>query len=252
MTAALGRAPGLAVVIVGDRKDSQTYVRNKVKACEECGIISTKLELKEEITQAELLENVRRLNADSTVDGVLVQLPLPSHINEATVLDEIALDKDVDGFHPSNLGLLAKRNRSPHAVPCTPAGVMEMLSRSQVTVQGANAVVIGRSDIVGVPVALLLLHANASVQILHSKTPKRELERAVGNADIVVACVGSAALVQVLVFSSYPSFPPRRHLPSRTRSVPTGGPCPDLTGNWHAYGPCGREIGSKRAPVSSM
>jgi len=148
-----GRAPGLAVVIVGERKDSQTYVRNKVKACSECGIASTKLELPESTTEAELIEQVRALNADPLIDGILVQLPLPAHITESKVLDEITLDKDVDGFHPSNLGLLAKRARKALAVPCTPLGVMEMLSRSGVTVQGANAVVIGRSDIVGIPVS---------------------------------------------------------------------------------------------------
>jgi len=191
-----GRRPGLAVVIVGNRTDSQVYVRNKVKACEECHILSSKVELPGDASQQEIIQQVRTLNADPSIHGVLVQLPLPPHVDEAAVLDEISLSKDVDGFHPVNIGLLALKGREPSATPCTPAAVMEMLRRSNVVLRGKAAVVVGRSNIVGMPVSLLLLAKDASVQIVHSQTPVDELEAAVRSADVVVACAGSPGLVK--------------------------------------------------------
>jgi len=196
LKASLGRAPGLAVVIVGERKDSQTYVRNKVKACAECGIFSLKIELPEDVTQAEVMKHVKALNLDAAIDGILVQLPLPKHLDDAAILDEISVEKDVDGFHPANIGLLAMRGREPHAKPCTPHGIIEMLRRSHVRIDGALAVVVGRSNVVGMPISLMLLQEHATVQILHTKTPPEEMQRAIASADILVACAGVPRVVK--------------------------------------------------------
>ncbi|KAG8067211.1 hypothetical protein GUJ93_ZPchr0005g15022 [Zizania palustris] len=186
--------PGLAVVIVGSRKDSQTYVQMKRKACAEVGIRSFDVDLPEDISEAALVAEVDRLNADHSVHGILVQLPLPKHINEEKILNQISIDKDVDGFHPLNIGRLAMKGRDPLFVPCTPKGCMELLSRSGVTVKGKRAVVVGRSNIVGLPVSLLLLKADATVTIVHSRTPNPE--SIVREADIVIAAAGQAMMIK--------------------------------------------------------
>ncbi|KAG2624668.1 hypothetical protein PVAP13_3KG361500 [Panicum virgatum] len=186
--------PGLAVVIVGSRKDSQTYVNMKRKACAEVGIRSVDVDLPEDISELALVAEVHRLNADPAVHGILVQLPLPKHINEEKILSEISIEKDVDGFHPLNIGKLAMKGREPLFVPCTPKGCMELLSRSGVTVKGKRAVVVGRSNIVGLPVSLLLLKADATVSIVHSRTP--DPESIVREADIVIAAAGQAMMVR--------------------------------------------------------
>ncbi|CDF35435.1 Methylenetetrahydrofolate dehydrogenase [Chondrus crispus] len=181
--------PGLAVVIVGERKDSQTYVRAKRRACEEVGISSFGFELPEETTQEALQDVVRELNARQDVHGILVQLPLPEHIDDEKVLDGIEIGKDVDGFHPLNIGRLCMSGRTPPLfVPCTPKGCVELMDRYGVDVEGKNVVVIGRSNIVGLPLAMLLLHRNATVTICHSRT--RDTSAKVKEADIVVAACG--------------------------------------------------------------
>lgn len=187
--------PGLAVVIVGDRRDSLTYVRNKKKACEEVGIRSFGYELAPDATQEKVQEVVDELNARDDVDGILVQLPLPDHIDDEGVLDRIRIEKDVDGFHPLNIGRLCMSGRTPPLfVPCTPKGCIDLLDRYGVQIEGKNAVVIGRSNIVGLPVAMLLLHRNATVTICHSKT--KDAEQKVKDADIVVAACGIPHLVK--------------------------------------------------------
>ncbi|CAM0957777.1 unnamed protein product [Alopecurus aequalis] len=186
--------PGLAVVIVGSRKDSQTYVQMKRKACAEVGICSVDVDLPEDISEAALVAEVHRLNADPAVHGILVQLPLPKNINEENILNEISIEKDVDGFHPLNIGKLAMKGRDPLFLPCTPKGCMELLSRSGVTVKGKHAVVVGRSNIVGLPVSLLLLKADATVSIVHSRTPNPEI--IVRQADIVIAAAGQAMMIK--------------------------------------------------------
>lgn len=194
LQASVGKVPGLAVVIVGTRKDSQTYVRNKHKACLEAGIHSFVTELPESVSQEELARTVRDLNARSDVHGILVQLPLPAHIDSDAVLHEIALEKDVDGFHPLNIGKLCMHGRDPPLfVPCTPRGIVELLERSGVQLRGKNAVVLGRSNIVGLPVAMLLVQRDATVTICHSKT--RDLEAKVRDADVLVAAIGRPHLV---------------------------------------------------------
>ncbi|KAF6988298.1 hypothetical protein CFC21_005860 [Triticum aestivum] len=190
----LSQVPGLAVVIVGSRKDSQTYVQMKRKACAEVGIRSFDVDLPEDISEAALVAEVHRLNADPAVHGILVQLPLPKHINEENILNQISIEKDVDGFHPLNIGKLAMKGRDPLFVPCTPKGCMELLSRSGVTVKGKHAVVVGRSNIVGLPVSLLLLKADATVSIVHSRTPNPET--IVRQADIVIAAAGQAMMIK--------------------------------------------------------
>lgn len=187
--------PGLAVVIVGQRRDSQTYVRAKQKACEEVGMRSFGCELAEDCGQGEVEEVVERLNGREDVHGILVQLPLPAHLDEERVLDRISIEKDVDGFHPLNVGRLCMSGRTPPLfVPCTPKGCVELLDRYGVEVEGKNVVVIGRSNIVGLPLAMLLLHRNATVTICHSRT--RDTEKKVADADIVVAACGIAGFVK--------------------------------------------------------
>lgn len=202
----LGVTPGLAVILVGARRDSATYVRMKKKACAEVGVTSFGFDFPAELTQEELLAKIDELNADPAVNGILVQLPLPSHINEHVVLDHIRQDKDVDGLHPLNVAQLA--NTKTHAagrgawsfdnidfhVSCTPQGCIELLDRSGVTIEGKEAVVLGRSNIVGIPVALLLMQRNATVTIAHSRT--KNLEETIRRADIVVAAVGRAEMVK--------------------------------------------------------
>lgn len=184
--------PCMAVVLVGQDPASQVYVRMKQRRCEENGFISIKHELPEETTEQELLELIHRLNSDTTVHGILVQLPLPDHINEFKVIEAVNPRKDVDCFHPYNIGRLAAGN--PVFLPCTPAGVMEILSYYNITLDGKNAVVIGRSNIVGKPLSLLLQAKNATVTMCHSKTA--DLASAIKAADIVFAAVGVPELVK--------------------------------------------------------
>ncbi len=189
-----GVAPGLAAVLVGERKDSQTYVRMKKKACAEVGIKSIGVDLPESVSQEELIARVRELNADPEVDGILVQLPLPDHINEEAVLAEIDITKDVDGFHPINIGRLSMKGRHPLFVPCTPRGVIELLDRTGIEIEGKNAVILGRSNIVGLPVSMLLLHRNATITICHSRT--KNLPEVTRRADILIAAIGRAEMVR--------------------------------------------------------
>jgi methylenetetrahydrofolate dehydrogenase (NADP+)/methenyltetrahydrofolate cyclohydrolase len=193
--AAQGRpAPGLATVLVGDNPASHTYVRSKHKACQQVGIQSFSYELPASAPQQEVEELVRTLNADPRVNGILVQLPLPSGLDEEAVLKTVSVEKDVDGFHPVNIGRLAQKGREPQFVSCTPAGCMLMIQSVQPDLTGANAVVLGRSNIVGMPTALLLVRANATVTICHSHT--RNLQEACRNADVLVAAVGRAEMVR--------------------------------------------------------
>ena len=176
-----GINPGLAVIIVGEDPASQVYVRNKERACEECGIYSEKYALPAETTQEELLKLIDELNNKSSISGILVQLPVPKHIDEKTIINAIAPNKDVDAFHPVNVG-------NYDFVPCTPAGVMELIKESGIDVSGKECVIVGRSNIVGKPQAMLLLHQNGTVTICHSKT--KNLAEKTKNADILIAAVG--------------------------------------------------------------
>lgn len=188
---ARGHAPGLAVLLVGDDPASAVYVRNKVKACEDCGILSVFEKLPADVTEQELLAHIARLNADPALHGILVQLPLPRHLNAQRVLESIAFDKDVDGLHATNAGLTLMG--TPHFRSCTPYGVMKMLESIGCDPAGRHAVVLGRSNMVGKPMAMLLLAANATVTICHSAT--RDLPSITRQADILVAAVGRRALV---------------------------------------------------------
>lgn len=186
-----GSVPGLAVVIVGNDPASQVYVRNKKKGCEEVGFYSESYELPENTTQEELIALVEKLNNDEKVHGILVQLPLPKHLNETEVLLKIKPEKDVDAFHPYNVGKIMIGNHD--LLPCTPAGVMVLLEKSGIDVCGKKCVVIGRSNIVGKPMAMLLLHANGTVTICHSKT--QDLKEICREADILVASIGKPEFV---------------------------------------------------------
>lgn len=189
--AALPRKPGLAVVLVGNDPASRVYVTSKRKDCEECGFYSEEYALLEETTQAELIGLVETLNRREDIDGILVQLPLPKHLDEEAVIQAIDPAKDVDGFHPMNAGnLLIGR---PGFLPCTPAGIMDLLEEYGIDPAGKRAVVVGRSNIVGKPMALLLLRRNATVTVCHSRTP--DLGRYCREADILVAAVGRRGLI---------------------------------------------------------
>ena len=188
---AVGIWPGLATVLVGENPASKIYVNSKIAACEQLGLASSRFTPPSTVTTEELLELVCELNARDDVDGILVQLPLPPQVDSKKVLEAVDPAKDVDGFHPVSLGHLVSGR--PGLVACTPLGVMEILRRSEVTLEGANAVVVGRSDIVGKPMALLLMHAHATVTICHSKT--RDLAGVVRRGDIVVAAIGRAGMV---------------------------------------------------------
>ncbi len=193
--AAAGRpAPGLATVIVGDDPASQVYVRGKHKACQEIGMRPLGYALPARTSQAELLALIDELNQRQDVHGILVQLPLPGQLDQAAVQSAIAVEKDVDCLNPANVGLLVQKDRQPRFVPCTPAGVMRLIAQSGLDLNGANAVVLGRSNIVGMPLALLLTHANATVTIAHSRT--RDLPELCGRADLLVAAVGRPQLVR--------------------------------------------------------
>ncbi|MGH2522754.1 MAG: bifunctional methylenetetrahydrofolate dehydrogenase/methenyltetrahydrofolate cyclohydrolase FolD [Anaerolineales bacterium] len=186
--------PGLAAVLVGENPASQAYVRSKRKACAEAGIESFGYELPKTASQAEVEELVGQLNADPRVHGILVQLPLPDGLNEERVLQKVSLEKDVDGFHPVNIGRLSMKGREPLFVPCTPAGCMVLLEEAGAEFKGANAVVLGRSNIVGLPVAMLLLHKDSTVTICHSRT--KDLAATCRQADILIAAVGRAEMVK--------------------------------------------------------
>ncbi len=186
-----GQTPGLAVVLVGDDPASAVYVRNKVQACQDVGIRSFAERLSAETTEQELLARIAQLNADPAVHGILVQLPLPRHIDAQHVVESIAFEKDVDGLHATNAGLTLMG--APHFRSCTPYGVMKMLEHAGATIEGSHAVVLGRSNMVGKPMAMLLLAANATVTIAHSKT--RDLPAITRQADILVAAVGRRNLV---------------------------------------------------------
>ena len=194
MVAAGKPAPGLATVLVGENPASQVYVRAKQKACREAGIESYGFNLPATASQAEVEALVKQLNDDPRVNGILVQLPLPPGLDEERVLNTISIEKDVDGFHPLNIGRLAQKGREPLFIPCTPAGVMVLLERVMPKLEGVNAVVLGRSNIVGMPVALLLVRANATVTICHSRT--KDLPAVVRSADVLVAAVGKAEMVR--------------------------------------------------------
>lgn len=186
--------PGLATVLVGEDPASQVYVRSKRRACEDAGIQSFGHELPADISQESLEEVIRDLNSNPDVHGILVQLPLPRGLDEEHALNTVSLEKDVDGFHPVNIGRLAQKDREPFFIPCTPAGVIYLLNDVLPTLEGANAVVLGRSNIVGMPVALLLVRENATVTICHSRT--RNLEDLLRSADILVAAIGKPEFVR--------------------------------------------------------
>jgi methylenetetrahydrofolate dehydrogenase (NADP+)/methenyltetrahydrofolate cyclohydrolase len=190
--AAAGVRPGLAVVLVGHNPASEVYVRGKVKACEEVGIYSEQHAPSEDISTAVLLELIHDLNRRDEIDGILIQLPLPPQVDSKKVLFAVDPAKDVDGFHPVNVGFLSTQR--PGLVPCTPAGVIEILRRSQIVIAGQEAVVVGRSDIVGKPAAMLLINASATVTVCHSKT--HDLSGVCRRADILIAAIGRAGMIR--------------------------------------------------------
>ncbi|MBN2222088.1 MAG: bifunctional methylenetetrahydrofolate dehydrogenase/methenyltetrahydrofolate cyclohydrolase FolD [Vallitaleaceae bacterium] len=186
-----GIVPCLAVVIVGEDPASKVYVSSKKKACEMIGIKSLSYELAEETTEVELLELVQRLNNDPKVNGILVQLPLPKHINEDAIIMAIDPNKDVDGFHPVNVGNLSIGNKG--FISCTPYGIIELMKRYEIPIEGTNCVIVGRSNIVGKPISMLLLRENATVTICHSKT--KDLKSVCKNADILIAAIGRPKMI---------------------------------------------------------
>ncbi len=189
--ASSGLRPGLAVILAGNNSASEIYVRGKAKSCEELGIHSEKLTPPESVSTRELLDLVQELNRRDDIDGILVQLPLPPQVDSKKVLMAVDPAKDVDGFHPVNVGFLSTQR--PSLVPCTPAGIIEILKRSNILIAGQEAVVVGRSDIVGKPVAMLLINGNATVTVCHSKT--RDLPGVCRRADILVAAIGRAGMI---------------------------------------------------------
>jgi len=193
-TAAGKPRPTLATVLVGDRPDSAAYVSSKGKACLELGMGSISEQFPTDATQAQVEHLVKQLNADPRVSGILVQLPLPPQIDEERVLSLINIEKDVDGLSPNNIGRLAQKGRQPLFIPCTPFGCIYLLEQSGVKIEGANAVVLGRSNIVGMPVALLLINSNATVTVCHSRT--RDLPGVVRQADILIAAIGKTEMVR--------------------------------------------------------
>ena len=186
-----GVTPGLAVIIVGEDPASKVYVANKEKACEQLGMASFKYALPENTTENELLQLINKLNNDSSVNGILCQLPLPRHLNEELIINSIIPEKDVDAFHPQNVGKIMIGNYD--FLPCTPAGIMEMLKYENIEIEGKECVVIGRSNIVGKPMSMLLLHKNGTVTVCHSRT--KNLKEVCRRADILVAAVGRANFV---------------------------------------------------------
>lgn len=189
-----GVTPGLATVLVGERPDSKAYVASKQKACADLGMNSVGKNLAADISQDELLGVVQGLARDTNVHGILVQLPLPAHIDAETILNGIPIEKDVDGFSPINVGRLSMKNRAPLFVPCTPLGCVTLIESVGTPIEGARVVVVGRSNIVGLPLAFLLLHRNATITICHSRT--RDLPDVIRQADILVAAIGKPRFVQ--------------------------------------------------------
>jgi 5,10-methylene-tetrahydrofolate dehydrogenase/methenyl tetrahydrofolate cyclohydrolase len=186
--------PGLAAVLIGDNPASKTYVGMKNKMCQELGMASVGRTLPADVSQEDAMKVVRELAADPKVHGILVQLPLPKHLDTESILGAVPIEKDIDGFHPVNIGRLAMKNREPMFVPCTPAGVIELIDSAGTKIEGARAVVLGRSNIVGLPAAMLLVHRNATVTICHSRT--QNIADVVREADIVVAAIGKAQFVK--------------------------------------------------------
>ncbi len=189
-----GHAPGLGVVLVGDDSASAMYVRMKRRACERVGMVSEAQILPASSTQSDVENAVRQFNEDPKIHGILVQLPMPNHINEEAVLNEVSLEKDVDGIHPVNIGKLGMRGREPSFTPATPTGVMTLIAETGESIEGKQAVVIGRSNIVGLPISLMLMNANATVTTCHSRT--RDLQGYLKNADIVIAAIGKPEFVK--------------------------------------------------------
>jgi len=186
--------PGLATILVGKNPASQTYVRSKHRACEEVGFLSFGFDLPTVTSQLKIEGLIEELNGDERVHGILVQLPLPEGLNEESVLSKLSIKKDVDGFHPVNIGRLAQKGREPTFIPCTPAGIMVLLEETLPSLEGLQAVVLGRSNIVGMPMALLLVHANATVTICHSRT--QNIPEITSRADILIAAIGKAEIVR--------------------------------------------------------
>ena len=191
-----GYKPVLAVVLVGKRRDSETYVKMKIKACQEVGIESQNYTFDDDISEMELIKVVNKLNDDSNVDGILVQLPLPKHINESNVIETISPEKDVDGLTRYNQGLLSDLSIEPLFYPCTPKGCLTLLEKSNVELNGKKAVIIGRSKIVGLPMSLILLRNNVSITICHSKTLQEDLIQYLSQADIVIVAIGKPEFVK--------------------------------------------------------
>lgn len=191
---ATGKSPLLAVILVGSRKDSQSYVANKTKSCKEIGMESEQINLPEETSQSDLLAVIDRLNSDSKVNGILVQLPLPAHISADIVIERIDPKKDVDGLTQSSQGILFQQGHKASLIPCTPLGCIELLDRYSIAISGSNCVVLGRSSLVGKPVSQLLLSRDATVTICHSKT--KNLKEILRNADIIVAAIGKPEFVK--------------------------------------------------------
>ncbi len=185
--------PGLGIILVGDRKDSHTYVRMKKNACQDVGINNFDILLPENVDEITIIKHIEDMNKDDNIHGILIQLPLPSHINEEKILSKVKLSKDVDGFHPENIGKLALKRLENICVPCTPAGCLEILKFYDFNVSGKNVVVVGRSNIVGMPLSLLLLHSNATVTICHSKT--QNLKEHLLEADFIFAACGKAHMI---------------------------------------------------------
>ena len=188
------KKPGLAVVIIGDKKDSLLYVNMKRKVCKEIGIESKLVHISENFTTENIVAIIDILNRDNTVNGILVQLPLPEHINEETVLTSVSLEKDVDGFHSSNIGNVAMENRTPLFTPCTPLGCIRLLDEYNIDLLGKNVVVIGKSNIVGLPISLMLMKRNATVTVCHKHT--QNLQQITKNADILVSACGQAEMIK--------------------------------------------------------
>jgi 5,10-methylene-tetrahydrofolate dehydrogenase/methenyl tetrahydrofolate cyclohydrolase len=191
-----GYKPVLSVVLVGKRRDSETYVRMKMKACLEVGIESHNYTLEDTVSEQELIMLIKKLNEDNTVDGILVQLPLPKHINETNVIETILPNKDVDGLTRHNQGLLSDLNVEPLFYPCTPKGCLTLLQKSSIELKGKKAVIIGRSKIVGLPMSLILLRNNVTVTICHSNTSQTDLIKYLSEADIVIVAIGKPSFIK--------------------------------------------------------
>jgi len=188
-----GIYPGLGIILVGNRPDSEVYVRMKKKACNEIGIKNYDVNLETQVNEEKIIEEIEKMNNNPSIHGILVQLPLPSHINEENVIKHVKIEKDIDGFHPHNIGNLALKRLNNLMVPCTPEGCIELLDRYNIEIQGKHVVIVGRSNIVGMPLSLLFLHRNATVTICHSKT--NNIETVTKTADILVAACGKAQMI---------------------------------------------------------